>query len=92
MAIPFDWTTFAQEVGETFEQASADVRQKGYEKRAEERELRMAREKQGIALEGYEERLKLEEPFKELSDERIKERQEDLANVKMRVKELLDRT
>lgn len=79
MAIPFDWTTFAKEIGEDFDKAGAGIRQRAYEKRAEARELRMAREKQGIALEGLEERLKIEEPFKELSDERIMERQKELA-------------
>ena len=64
----FDWTIFAEEIGKVGERAAAGVRQRGIEKRAEERAYRM-----------HEEKLKIEEPFKELESERILARQKELA-------------
>jgi len=67
----FAWDIFAEEIGRVGERAGARVAQRGIEKRAEERAYRM-----------HEERLKIEEPFKELESERIVERQKELAREK----------
>jgi len=64
----FAWDIFAEEIGRVGQRAGARVAQRGIEKRAEERAYRM-----------HEERLKIEEPFKELESERIVERQKELA-------------
>lgn len=67
MAIPFDWDIFAKRVGEAGRGAAASIEQRGLNKRAEERALRM-----------HKERLKIEEPFKDLASERILGRQKDI--------------
>lgn len=64
----FAWDIFAEEIGRVGERAAGSIRQRDINKRAEERALRM-----------HGERLKIEEPFKELESERILERQKEIA-------------
>jgi len=67
MAIEMDWSVFAEQLGKTGERLAAGIGQRASEKRAEKRALRVHRE-----------RLKIEEPFKELASERILERQKEI--------------
>jgi hypothetical protein len=64
----FAWDLFAEEIGRVGQRAGARVAQRGIDKRAEERAYRM-----------HEEKLQIEQPFKELESEMILERQKELA-------------
>ena len=63
----FAWDIFAEELGKAGEGLASGIRQRGINKEAEERALRM-----------FEEKQKIEQPFKDLDSDRILERQKEI--------------
>lgn len=76
----FDWTGFAEDIGKQVLSIQSGIQQRADEKRAEARQLHMAREMQDISLEGLSKQLDIQEPFKDKADARLLERSRTLAN------------